>query len=278
MEKKHPINIPKPCHESWDTMMPCDGGRLCEKCSMTVVDFSTQSSDEIQHYFIQNKNNKICGRFKKSQLDSIHIEIPHHVFSFTKGFDKIFLLSLFVTMGTTLFSCSDKEGNKKKIDTIEVVTDQTDQIVVGEAPIDNSASHNIPPPLAKKNTSKFTSPLKKSQEEISQNSKDIQTSTAANAEVLPTNAEYPGGIDQFYTLFSKEFKNPDDSYSQNRKIKISFAVEKNGAMSFLQADPAVEKSVENEIIRVLNLCAKWQPAELRGKKIRVQYSLPLVLE
>src|SRR5690606_39006910 len=111
MEKKYLIRVPKPCHESWDTMISHEGDRLCEKCVMTVVDFSTNSPEEIQHYFIQNKNNKIYGRFNTTQLDSVHIEIPNQVFFNTKNYDKIFLLSLFITMGTTLFSCSDKNGN-----------------------------------------------------------------------------------------------------------------------------------------------------------------------
>ena len=55
-------------------MKPDENGRFCMSCS-TVVDFTAMLPDEIQHFFIQNEN--ICDRFKKSQLDSVTIQIPN---------------------------------------------------------------------------------------------------------------------------------------------------------------------------------------------------------
>jgi len=288
MNIKQKITIPEPCHENWDKMTPKENGRFCMSCSKTVIDFTSMLPDEIQHFFIQNQNNKICGRFRKSQLDTINIQIPNQVFYSQTSHRKMFLLALFAAMGTTLFSCADKNGNKKKIDKVEVVTDNvpTEHILLGEPTIDETDTNQSivpPPPPAKVDQVKFV----KGEPEIKAKTVDynkkkqetIVEDVVYNGGVaIETNAEFPGGIDQFYNFFGKEFKKPDDIATTNPKVTISFAVEKNGSMSFLQCDPANDKILETEIIRVLSVCPKWQPATSNGRKIRRQYSLPMVLQ
>ena len=121
MDTKHKITIPKPCHEDWNKMTPNDNGRFCGSCSKNVVDFTNMLPDEIQVYF--QKHSNVCGRFKNSQLDSLTIQIPNRVLYSQTHYHKMFLLALFIAMGTTLFSCADKNGNKQKIDKVEVVED-----------------------------------------------------------------------------------------------------------------------------------------------------------
>ncbi|PBJ13254.1 hypothetical protein [Flavobacterium sp. ACN6] len=282
MGKNYKISIPEPCHEDWNKMKPKDNGRFCMSCSKTVVDFTSMLPDEVQHFFIQNQN--VCGRFNKSQLDSVSIQIPSRILYVQTQYRKMFLLALFIAMGTTLFSCADKNGNKKKIDKVEVVTDtvRTEHIMVGEPAIDDTKTKQaVVPPLPQVDHAKFEKPVTISCGETIKDKK--QSSNAVKEEdsqfvtgtVMQTNAEFPGGIDQFYTFFGKEFKKPDDIYIKNLKIKISFAVEKNGSMTYMQSDPAIEKTLENEIMRVLSICPKWQAGESNGKKIKMQYSLPI---
>lgn len=121
METKYKITIPKPCHEDWDKMTPDETGRFCNSCSKSVVDFTQMLPDEIQAYF--QKHSNVCGRFKNFQLDSLIIQIPNHVLYSQTKYHKMFLLALFIAMGTTLFSCADKNGNKQKIDKVEIVED-----------------------------------------------------------------------------------------------------------------------------------------------------------
>lgn len=279
---KHKITIPEPCHENWDKMTPKDNGRFCMNCSKTVVDFTSMMPDEIRHYFLQNQNEKICGRFRKSQLNTITIQIPSRVLYTQTQYYKMFLLALFIAMGTTLFSCQDKNGNKQKIDTVEVVPDTstTEPIAVGKTKIDNNNSNRVVPP-PKVDQVKFEKPAATDcGEKTKTQKKSTKTEIYVTGEVTDTknvltNAEFPGGIDQFYTFFGKEFKTPESISVKNLKIRISFAVEKNGSMSYMQSDPAIDKTLENEIIRVLSVCPKWQPGESNGKKIKMQYSLPI---
>lgn len=283
MERKYKITIPEPCHENWNKMTPNENGRFCLSCSKTVIDFTSMLPDEIQHFFIQNQNEKICGRFRKSQLDSITVQIPSRVLYAQTNYYKMFLLALFVAMGTTLFSCQNKEGQKQKIDKVEVVTEiDQDENAIGKAKINNKDS--VPPPPPKADQVKFIKPKPII---CGETIKDKTTSSNQGVEdeskfitgaVMETNAEFPGGIEQFYNFFAKEFKKPEDSNVGKLKIILAFAVEKNGSVSYLQSQPAIDEPLEKELKRVLSLCPKWEPGESNGKKIKMQYSLPIVLQ
>lgn len=288
MERKHKITIPEPCHENWNKMTPKDNGRFCLSCSKTVVDFTTKLPEEIQHFFAQNQNQNICGRFKKSQLDTITIQIPSQVLYTQTHYHKMFLLALFIAMGTTLFSCQDKNGSKQKIDKVEVVKKvPTKHITIGKA---LKGENEIPPPpppkvdqvkfvkekVEIKKTKILKSKTNNSEETTKQNTNEDVVYNGGLA--IETNAEFPGGIDNFYTFFGKEFKKPENSETANLKIRLSFAVEKNGSITYLQSEPAIDEPIEKEIIRVFSLCPKWQSGAINGKKVRRLYSLPIVLQ
>ena len=88
-----------------------------------VVDFTNRPALEIQKYLLEHQGKKICGRFNQTQLNTITIQIPQQLLFSQVHFQKIFLLALLLTMGTSLLSCSDKDGEKKKIDKVEIVAD-----------------------------------------------------------------------------------------------------------------------------------------------------------
>ena len=121
MSTHYSISIPKPCHEDWSKMTPNEKGRFCKSCTKTVVDFTKMSPDAIQHYLHNNKDQGICGHIKQSQLDSINLRIPEAIIHQNQSFHRLFLLALLISMGMTLFSCEDENGQKKKIESIEVI-------------------------------------------------------------------------------------------------------------------------------------------------------------
>lgn len=73
MVHKIKISIPEPCHENWLEMTSTDKGRFCSSCQKNVIDFTKSSDREILLSF--NETQKLCGRFKISQLDR-NIIIP----------------------------------------------------------------------------------------------------------------------------------------------------------------------------------------------------------
>jgi len=129
MDKYFSIKIPEPCHQGWDTMSPREKGRFCGSCNKTVVDFTKMDTYQIQDFLIQNKDQRICGHIKQSQLDSINLRIPLNLIQQKHNVYKSFFLAAMIVMGTSLFSCSSKSGQSQKIDSIEVVDTTKNEVI-----------------------------------------------------------------------------------------------------------------------------------------------------
>ncbi|MBC3846045.1 energy transducer TonB [Winogradskyella echinorum] len=121
MKPNYSISIPAPCHEEWSKMTPNEKGRFCQSCSKTVVDFTKMNVNEIQDYIQLNKDKRICGHIKQSQLNSINLKVPESIFNQHLNFHRLFLLALLLTMGMTLLSCEDEKGKTKKIESVEII-------------------------------------------------------------------------------------------------------------------------------------------------------------
>lgn len=94
------LHIPKPCHQDWHDMQPTDGGRYCNHCSKTVVDFTAMSDEAIQQYFIQRQGQGVCGHFKAAQLQRVRITLPGYVLQKRlRGWQK-FLVMLLLCFGS----------------------------------------------------------------------------------------------------------------------------------------------------------------------------------
>ncbi len=67
MKKSITIRIPEPCHEDWNKMTPTEQGKFCSVCTKEVFDFTKVSDEELVKKVYSNE--KLCGRFKNSQLN-----------------------------------------------------------------------------------------------------------------------------------------------------------------------------------------------------------------
>ncbi len=120
------ITIPKPCHESWNQMTPNEQGAFCQKCCKTVIDFSAKSKEEIINTLKSKKKEKVCGRFANEQISQplFSLKIPRNLLPSKIPMHKAFVLALFISFGSTLFSCSTHLGQTMGevaiIDSIEI--------------------------------------------------------------------------------------------------------------------------------------------------------------
>ena len=233
MNSQIKISIPDPCHEDWNKMIPNEKGRFCQSCSKTVVDFTTMLPDDIKNYFLENRGKSICGRIKQSQLDSIVIQIPRSVLYSQTNYHHFFLLALFAVMGTTLFSCADKEGNKKKIDKVEIVEDlpiDKNSIIEDTVP-KTEIKTNTKNPVSTKKRKKIklteyvdtTGKISKVEEEI-----DNTIYGGMGIDVKP---DFKGGINKFYSFITQNYKLPKKAKNLNGEICASFFVEKDGSLN-----------------------------------------------
>lgn len=95
-----------------------------------------------------------------------------------------------------------------------------------------------------------------------------------DVEVQP---DFPGGLDNFYALFDKNFKKPDVP-SLIGKIFLSFVVEPNGTLSDIRTLKDVGFGTGAEAERVLQASPKWIPGKKDGKPVRVNYILPIPIQ
>ncbi|MES2678419.1 MAG: T9SS type A sorting domain-containing protein [Bacteroidota bacterium] len=127
------VRIPEPCHEDWNSMQPDAKGKFCSSCSKVVFDFSNKTDTEIRDLLISYKDQKVCGHFKKTQVDrplniTVHFnDLPKNVSS-----TKSFAIAVFLVFGTLLFSCTHYDG--KKIGEVEMVSTARENYLTGEVP------------------------------------------------------------------------------------------------------------------------------------------------
>jgi hypothetical protein len=99
------ITIPKPCHEDWEAMTPNQQGRHCTACAKTVTDFTVLSDEEVKQFFLHQKEERVCGRFKQEQLHRIIITLPTNILQITMPRWKQFLTACLLAFSSMLFSC-----------------------------------------------------------------------------------------------------------------------------------------------------------------------------
>lgn len=90
MRKKIQLNIPSPCHESWDKMKPTEKGKFCDSCQKEVIDFTSMSDVQLFAFFRKSSNGSLCGRFMEEQLGR-DIDIPKKRIPWLKYFFQILL-------------------------------------------------------------------------------------------------------------------------------------------------------------------------------------------
>lgn len=256
MERNFKITIPEPCHENSDKMTPKDNGRFCLSCSKTVVDFTTMLPEEIQQYFISHKN--VCGKLKSEQLSEINIQIPSQILHSQIHYRKMFLLALFIAMGTTLFSCQDKNGNKKKIDRIEVVEDVK--------PEQHATTGIILMPIEKLNAKEHSQ--SEQEEPQSGHYGIIYNSNDLDIAAVPKN-----GIKKFNSNFSKNLIT-----AKQGEISVLFVIEGDGSLSNFKILENTTSASEKDIIGILEKTPKWVPGKLKNKIVRSTYVLPITIK
>lgn len=139
------IRIPEPCHEDWNTMQPDEKGKFCGSCCKSVVDFSGKTDTEIRDILTETQGQKVCGHFKKTQLDRpLDLVVNPGLLPRNIGRTRAFAIAVFLVFGSMLFSCTNhddqvigKIGMVMPIDSLRAVPEpenflKGDTIVIDE--------------------------------------------------------------------------------------------------------------------------------------------------
>jgi hypothetical protein len=134
------LSIPEPCHENWENMVPNEIGVYCQSCSKEVTDFTSMTDTDIFKYLDKRRGQKLCGRFKNTQLERPIIYISPKVFRMRIAFWKKFLAALFICFSGLISGCETKVDPIDKIDLeyIPPVTQNIPTPKINEAPFIDS--------------------------------------------------------------------------------------------------------------------------------------------
>ena len=93
-------------------------------------------------------------------------------------------------------------------------------------------------------------------------------------EVMP---EPTGGMVAFRKWISDNFKYPQSAIDAgvNGTIKVRFIVDKDGSLSFIESVSNLGYGLEQSAVELMKSSPKWKPAVQNGKKVRVDYTLPI---
>jgi TonB family protein len=90
--------------------------------------------------------------------------------------------------------------------------------------------------------------------------------------------QFYGGIEGFYKYLSNTLRYPEADRKKGieGRVYIKFVVEKDGRLADLQVTRSVSPGTDAEAKRALIKCPKWLPAMRFGKKVRLEYTVPIV--
>ncbi len=69
LKEQQDIKKPLPCNQSWNEMVPTDGGRICLGCGKLVSDFRTSTWSEIARIH-SSSPIPVCGVYSEKQINS----------------------------------------------------------------------------------------------------------------------------------------------------------------------------------------------------------------
>jgi TonB family protein len=105
----------------------------------------------------------------------------------------------------------------------------------------------------------------------------VKDKTKLKQKVDTLKAKFPEGQQAFSKFLAKNLRYPKqakDAQIQGRVI-VSFSVDVEGSLSDIKVLKGIGGGCDEEVIRVLKLSPKWEPALNNGKKVKVQQTLPV---
>lgn len=95
--------------------------------------------------------------------------------------------------------------------------------------------------------------------------------------VVEQEPEYPGGMEALYQFLAANVKYPKDAREENvqGRVIVSFVIEKDGSVTNIKVVKSPDERLSQEAVRVIESMPKWKPGKAQGKKVRVQFSLPI---
>jgi len=96
-------------------------------------------------------------------------------------------------------------------------------------------------------------------------------------ESVETEPAFPGGIEKFYAFLTKTIHYPavDRENNVTGKVFVQFVVERDGSLTDIKALRGPSQTLQDEAARAVKASPHWTPGIQNGRKVRVQYTVPV---
>ena len=96
--------------------------------------------------------------------------------------------------------------------------------------------------------------------------------------VVDTPPQFNGGdIGEFRRWVQMNVKYPAEALGKNLygKVLVTFVIEKDGSVGNAEIFKSPDKSLADEVLRVIGKSPKWTPGKQRGEAVRVKFGMPV---
>jgi hypothetical protein len=253
------------CSKSWDMMTNANGGRHCDKCQKKVYDFSNSNVEEFQRILAENNYN-VCGRFTQQQL---HTQPVVGLPLWKKWLSAAMVLISINVWGSKVFAQRTKHKQIKH--TKKVAFPPPSNSSMGDIEVKNPLNA-IPLNSLERISDNSSSSVEDSQLRTTQKTTpDTTQYVFGGVEVAP---EFPGGQAAWDAFVNKNLNH--NMGEVKGRVMITFTVEKDGSLSDVHVIKGIAKDINNECVRVVRLSPKWKSGMQDGKKVKLQYTVPIV--
>ena len=79
------------------------------------------------------------------------------------------------------------------------------------------------------------------------------------------------------TWLSQNMQYPEEAQKDNAqgRVIVSFIVNKDGSIDEVKVMKSIHPALDEEAARVVKSMPKWRPGMLKGKPVRVKYTIPV---
>src|SRR5476651_2039561 len=101
------------------------------------------------------------------------------------------------------------------------------------------------------------------------------TSVDDKGAVTKTNADFPGGIESFYTYISANLR-PDTTCSPGKKVMVMFMIDKDGKVTHAKIKGhELSDKMNAQLVKVFENAPQWTPAKQDGKEVKTHFICPV---
>jgi len=97
--------------------------------------------------------------------------------------------------------------------------------------------------------------------------------------VVEKDPEFPGGMEALYQWIGTNYQWPPTGDCQAQgTVYVTFIIEKDGSVSHAKILRDIGCGHGQAVLDMVQHMPKWKPGTQRGKKVRVQYNLPVKIQ